>query len=140
MSGRVGTSSASIRVSIQFPPAEAYEDTDTLVLSVGAHFIDVRFKAVSSDHTGTERELDWAFMGQKTQLDEQTFAWSHDLDSRGFEGIDQGYCTPLPHGNELEQGMMVNPTDPGGPPVPYKEVWRSLPIEPMPEIGSFIAR
>lgn len=49
---------ASTRISIRWPPAEALEPTDTLVLSVGEWYVDLR---VSKEDGG----LDWGLAGQR---------------------------------------------------------------------------
>jgi Protein HRI1 len=48
--------SLSQRVSIRWPPEEAYENTDTTVLSVNNFFVDLRVEKQT-------RKLDWAIAG-----------------------------------------------------------------------------
>lgn len=48
---------ASTRMSIRWPPAEASEPTDTLVLSVGEYYVDLRVSRL-------DRQIDWALAGQ----------------------------------------------------------------------------
>ena len=48
---------ASTRTSIRWPPAEASEPTDTLVLSVGEYYVDLRVALI-------DNSIDWALAGQ----------------------------------------------------------------------------
>lgn len=54
---------ASTRLSIRWPPAEASEPTDTLVLSVGDYYVDLR--TAKSDQS-----IDWALAGQQSVISE----------------------------------------------------------------------
>lgn len=57
------TARASTRISIRWPPAEASEPTDTLVLSVGEYYVDLR---VLKEDGG----LDWGLAGQRIVVSE----------------------------------------------------------------------
>lgn len=54
---------ASTRVSIRWPPAEASEPTDTLVLSVDDYYVDLRVALADSS-------IDWALAGQHHVISE----------------------------------------------------------------------
>lgn len=54
---------ASTRISIRWPPAEASEPTDTLVLSIGDYYVDLRV-------TKSDQSIDWALAGQRLVLSE----------------------------------------------------------------------
>lgn len=119
---------ATRRVSIRWPPDEPYEDTDTLVLSVDNHFVDIR---VSRDL----RTIDWAFSGTKRVEADGRHVWTHELDSRGSLEEDAGYVTVLPNEDELERGSMRNPaTDTV---MRHEEIWRSVPLS---DARGFVAR
>lgn len=53
----------STRISIRWPPAEASEPTDTLVLSVGDYYVDLR--VLKSDQS-----IDWALAGERLVISE----------------------------------------------------------------------
>ncbi|KJA17150.1 hypothetical protein HYPSUDRAFT_146874 [Hypholoma sublateritium FD-334 SS-4] len=119
------SASVSERRSIRWPPAPASEPTDTLVLSGATGvFVDVRFL---KDAPG-EGVLDWAFAGVKEELRDGGVRFVHHIDSRTLDArsvVDAGYNTPLPDGDTLEVGEMVNPAT--GRVAPYEEVWRERP-------------
>lgn len=54
---------ASTRISIRWPPAEASEPTDTLVLSIGDYYVDLR--VLKSDQS-----IEWALAGQRLIISE----------------------------------------------------------------------
>lgn len=54
---------ASTRISIRWPPAPASEPTDTLVLSVGDYYVDLRV-------TKLDQKIDWALAGQRIVVSE----------------------------------------------------------------------
>lgn len=109
---------ATIRLSLRWLPEEAYEDTDTLVLSVSNHFLDIRVKKDRS-------KIDWAFAGTKRIEADGRNVWTHSIDSRGWTDEDAGYVTALDHRDELEEGSMKNP-DRGDAMMQHEEVWRCL--------------
>lgn len=51
-------SRASTRVSIRWPPASTSEPTDTLVLSLGGWYVDLRVKKI-------DKNIDWALAGER---------------------------------------------------------------------------
>ncbi|KAL4915468.1 hypothetical protein BDW62DRAFT_124631 [Aspergillus aurantiobrunneus] len=111
----------STRISLRWPPEPAFENTDTLVLSVGNWYVDLRVDRA----TGT---IDWAIAGERLQdknSDEVLF--THELDSRNAFGVaDCGTFSSLPSGDDLEVGVMPRPDLPGTPVSSYEEVWRGL--------------
>ncbi|KEF51601.1 uncharacterized protein A1O9_12236 [Exophiala aquamarina CBS 119918] len=120
MAARVST-----RISIRWPPADASEPTDTLVLSVGDYYVDLR--VLKSDRT-----IDWALAGQRLVISEDPLKvkFTHPLDSHYVAGQEEeepdvGEFTKLPNGDDLETGIMGAPHL-GGKIMPYEEVWREL--------------
>lgn len=119
------------------------EKTSTLVLtSPSGLFVDLRILADCSSGGGpgntSERHfstVDWAFAGrslrQPKRPDGVTAAsWTHWVDSRTVNALsvhDAGLCQPLPNGDELETGEML---DPKGVMRPYKEIWHDEPVSP----------
>ncbi|KAL4923063.1 uncharacterized protein BDV17DRAFT_278123 [Aspergillus undulatus] len=116
----------STRVSLRWPPEPAFENTDTLVLSVGNWYVDLRVDLNTT-------KIDWAIAGERLQdknSDEVTF--THELDSRNAFGVaDCGTFSALPNGDDLEVGIMPRPDFPGAPVKEYEEVWRPLPFRPI---------
>ncbi|EXJ93261.1 hypothetical protein A1O1_01652 [Capronia coronata CBS 617.96] len=118
---------ASTRVSIRWPPAPASEPTDTLVLSVGGYYVDLRVRK-------SDGEIDWALAGERI-VDPQHSAkvkFTHIIDSHHNPSSsepepapDVGDFIKLPNGDDLETGEMPNP-DAGGQVMPYEEIWREL--------------
>lgn len=72
MSKAFPTARHSTRISIRWPPEEAYENTDTTVLSVGGWYLDLRVD-VSGNHRrkpeettkGLTPSIDWAIAGRR---------------------------------------------------------------------------
>ncbi|RDW64319.1 uncharacterized protein DSM5745_09730 [Aspergillus mulundensis] len=120
------TKRLSTRVSLRWPPEPAFENTDTLVLSVGNWYVDLR---VDRD-TG---KLDWAIAGERLQdPNSNEVLFTHELDSRNAFGVaDCGTFSTLPNGDDLEVGVMPRPDLPGAPVSEYEEVWRELPFPRM---------
>lgn len=58
MSARVST-----RISIRWPPEEASEPTDTLVLSLEGYYVDLRIDKAT-------KAIDWALAGQRIIISE----------------------------------------------------------------------
>ncbi|KZT26113.1 hypothetical protein NEOLEDRAFT_1047798, partial [Neolentinus lepideus HHB14362 ss-1] len=110
----------STRLHIRFPPAPAYEDTDTLVLTFHTYYLDLRVQRTSPG-------LSWAFAGTLTHPEPNRTIWEHRIDSRAFRGVDAGVSTALDNGDTLEVGEMVNPAT--GMVEGYEEVWRAVPVE-----------
>lgn len=146
---------ASTRLSIRWPPAEASEPTDTLVLSIGEYYVDLR--AAKSGQS-----IDWALAGQQTVISEDPrelmvrrmpcifvlsrsctsnqrinadvpqvkVEFTHPYDSHYVEDQEEGApdigeFSKLPNGDDLETGVMAA-THLGGKILPYEEVWREL--------------
>lgn len=55
--------SMSQRVSIRWPPEDAYENTDTIVLSVNNFYVDLRVEKGPAGSAPSARKLDWATAG-----------------------------------------------------------------------------
>ncbi|KAH8811010.1 hypothetical protein F5884DRAFT_264074 [Xylogone sp. PMI_703] len=116
----------STRISIQWPPEPENEPTDTLVISVGEYYVDLR--VLKSDQT-----LDWGLAGKRIKLSEDPLRvkFTHSVDSHNAGGSkekaeeDVGEFTKLPNGDDLEIGEMPAPHL-GGSIRPYREVWREL--------------
>ncbi|ORY92580.1 hypothetical protein BCR35DRAFT_348952 [Leucosporidium creatinivorum] len=132
----------STRVSLAWPPAAPFEDTDTLVIQGRTgFFLDLRI-FISGPRVG---EIDWASAGVKTFLPDSTpenpkAVFDANIDSRRPPPNpsspsptdpplpDEGSFTTLPNGDVLETGSMSNP-DADGAVQPYEEVWRRFPVE-----------
>ncbi|KPI41857.1 uncharacterized protein AB675_5476 [Cyphellophora attinorum] len=122
MSARVST-----RISIRWPPEEASEPTDTLFLSLGGYYVDLRINKYT-------KTIDWALAGQRIIVSEDPLKveFTHPLDShchapgeQGHGEADVGQFSKLPNGDDLEVGEMAAPHL-GGRVMPYEEVWREL--------------
>ncbi|KAL4802599.1 hypothetical protein BDV18DRAFT_62936 [Aspergillus unguis] len=129
------TSRLSTRVSLRWPPEPAFENTDTLVLSVGNWYVDLRVDS-------TTGEIDWAIAGERLQdKNSNEVLFTHELDSRNSFGVaDCGSFSALPNGDELEVGVMPRADLPGAPVRDYEEVWRKLPFHQAegPRQSSFV--
>lgn len=66
------TPRASTRISIRWPPAPAEEPTDTLVLSVGEYYVDLRVKK-------SDGSIDWALAGLRIVISENPGMLRHAL-------------------------------------------------------------
>ncbi|KAL4943987.1 hypothetical protein BDV06DRAFT_220756 [Aspergillus oleicola] len=117
----------SIRISLRWPPEPAFENTDTLVLSVGNWYVDLRVDIAS-------KTIDWAIAGERLPAkDTNEVLFTHELDSRNTFGVaDCGAFSSLPNGDDLETGSMPRPDLLGAPVREYEEVWREL---PLPQVG-----
>lgn len=125
--------SVSQRVSIRWPPEDAYENTETTVLSVNNFFVDLRVEKAT-------KKLDWAIAGVRLvdPNDPRRVTFLHTINSRNtFQHIDTGVFTTLENGEELETGTTIRPGDPAGYPRQYEEVWRKRKPTNVP--GSNIA-
>ncbi|CEL11049.1 hypothetical protein ASPCAL14156 [Aspergillus calidoustus] len=111
----------STRISLRWPPEPAFENTDTLVLSVDSWYVDLRVDRA----TGA---IDWAIAGERLQDKDSTeVLFTHELDSRNSFGVaDCGSFSALPNGDDLEVGVMPRHDLPGSPVRDYEEVWRGL--------------
>lgn len=115
---------ASIRVSIQWPPAEEYENTETLVLlSNEQHFVDIRFR------DDIDR-IDWILTGKEYDIpNTNKIEFQHEINTNvpGFHGgeFDVGNFNSIPNTDDREEtGEMMNPQT--RKVQPYREVWRSI--------------
>ncbi|KAL4972469.1 hypothetical protein BDW66DRAFT_162857 [Aspergillus desertorum] len=122
------TKRLSTRISLRWPPELPFENTDTLVLSVGNWYVDLRVDR----NTAT---LDWAIAGKRLQkAHSNEVLFTHELDSRNAFGVaDCGTFSTLPNGDDLEVGVMPRPDLPDAPTREYEEVWRELPFLRMEE-------
>lgn len=57
----MSTARVSTRISIRWPPAPASEPTDTLVLTLGGFYVDLRIDKASGG-------IDWALAGERKVL------------------------------------------------------------------------
>ncbi|KAL4748816.1 hypothetical protein BDW72DRAFT_205332 [Aspergillus terricola var. indicus] len=117
------TKRLSTRISLRWPPEAPFENTDTLVLSVGNWYVDLRVDRRTA-------ALDWAMAGERLQdANSNEVLFTHELDSRSAFGVaDCGTFSALPNGDDLEVGVMPRPDLPGAPIREYEEVWRELPF------------
>ncbi|KIW11204.1 hypothetical protein PV08_10504 [Exophiala spinifera] len=114
------SSRLSTRVSIRWVPGEPSEPTDTLVMSVGGWYVDLRI-------TKSDGTIDWAMAGERLILSQEplTCQWTHWIDSRGYTEPDVGSFKPGSEDTDsVETGSMVNPET--NQLTPYEEVWRTL--------------
>ncbi|KAF2673058.1 hypothetical protein BT63DRAFT_466630 [Microthyrium microscopicum] len=111
------------RRSFRWLPEPASETTDTLVMSVGSWFIDLRIKL----DTGA---LEWGFAGEEKILNisesHVTYQWTHDIDSQGYTEPDIGSLPVDPVGDFLETGTAPHPET--GIVTKFEEAWRALSI------------
>ncbi|KAJ5771795.1 hypothetical protein N7520_002324 [Penicillium odoratum] len=125
------SSSFSTRISLRWVPEIPEETTDTIVLSVGGWFVDLRMDKASG-------QIDWAMAGTRVeenpnQIPVKTL-FTRELDSLNEIGIvDVGNFSPLPNGDDLECGEMPRADLPGAPMTGFEEVWRELPFREGPE-------
>lgn len=124
---------ASVRVSISWSGGAAYEDTDTLVLTINGWSVDLR---VFTQPAAKEGSIDWATVSRVTLLPSSTpnqpvLQWDHLVDSRPPPPAhlpalpDQGRFVSLPSGLVEEHGTMYNSLT--GQNEAYVETWRRLP-------------
>ncbi|KAI5293530.1 hypothetical protein KEM55_007061, partial [Ascosphaera atra] len=116
-------------------PSPAFENTDTLTLSLGGWYVDLRVDKSSGN-------IDWAMAGERVVESRDpsilqgkqtltaapvTISYTHSVDSRkNFDAVDRGVFSSLPNGDALETGSMPRPDLPGAPVKPYEEVWKDL--------------
>ncbi|GFF34332.1 hypothetical protein IFM51744_02415 [Aspergillus udagawae] len=123
------SSSLSTRVSLRWLPDPAFENTDTIVLSLMGWYVDLRVDKSSGS-------IDWAIAGQRIveSQDPLRVLFTHAIDSHSaFDAVDCGNFTALPNGDDLETGSMPRWDLPGAPVREYEEVWRELPFREGPE-------
>ncbi|RAH68391.1 uncharacterized protein BO66DRAFT_327123 [Aspergillus aculeatinus CBS 121060] len=119
----------STRISLRWPPAPAFENTDTIVMSVAGWYVDLRIDQATTT-------IDWAIAGQRVvdSNDSTRVQFTHELDSRNsFDDVDCGTFSTLPNGDDLEKGSMPRADLPGKPVCEYEEVWRELEFRRGPE-------
>lgn len=144
MSGRLST-----RLSIRWVPGEPSEPTDTLVISVGGWYVDLRI-------TKADGSIDWGMAGERLVLSQEpckscaaisaegrwhraditpvTYKWTHWIDSNGYTEPDVGSFTPTSVPTDsVETGSMLNPET--NTVTPYEEVWRILPVSSPETFG-----
>lgn len=132
----------STRVSIQWPPEESYENTNTLVLTTpGANFVDIRLlKEFDSDKN--EFPIDWVITGVEYSIPNSSkIQFRHEISSHvphnhGGEWTDIGDFSSLPDGDRKETGTMVNPAT--GKEAPYVEIWRTISALKLSEDGEYV--
>ncbi|KAM0426080.1 hypothetical protein ACHAPT_008711 [Fusarium lateritium] len=110
----------STRISIRWANDAPSEPTDTVVLSVGDYFMDLRIAKA-------DQSIDWAFAGTREILSRDPLhcRWNHVIDSRLSFDPDEGKFQSLPNGDDLETGSMPC-AEKGNQVTPYQEVWREL--------------
>ncbi|KAF7714762.1 Uncharacterized protein PECH_002267 [Penicillium ucsense] len=125
------TCSFSTRISLRWLPEPPSETTDTIVLSVGEWFLDLRMDKQSGN-------IDWAMAG--TRIVENpgespvNVRFTRELCSFNEIGmVDPATFSPLPNGDDLETGEMPRTDLPGAPMTAFEEVWRELPFRQGPE-------
>ncbi|CAG8084705.1 unnamed protein product [Penicillium salamii] len=121
----------STRLSLRWVPEVPEETTDTIVLSVGKYFVDLRMDKKSG-------EIDWAMAG--TRIEENPgqiplkVLFTRELDSLNEIGIvDVANFSPQADGTDLEEGEMPRADLPGAPMTAFEEVWQELPFREGPE-------
>ncbi|ETI22621.1 hypothetical protein G647_06697 [Cladophialophora carrionii CBS 160.54] len=121
------SSRLSTRLSIRWVPGEPSEPTNTLVMSVGGWYVDLRI-------TKADGSIEWGMAGERLILSREplTCKWTHWIDSRGYTEPDIGSFHPVdpsvanadPATDTVETGSMLNPET--NVETPYEEVWRAL--------------
>ncbi|KAJ5798451.1 uncharacterized protein N7503_007747 [Penicillium pulvis] len=124
-------SSFTTRISLRWVPEVPEETTDTVVLSVGEYFVDLRMDKASG-------AIDWAMAGTRIEENPNEIPlkvlFTRELDSFNEIGIvDVGNFSPLPNGDDLECGEMPRTDLPGSPMTGFEEVWRELAFREGPE-------
>ncbi|KAI9102558.1 hypothetical protein DFS34DRAFT_398548 [Phlyctochytrium arcticum] len=124
---------ASTRVSIRWIPDPPSEPTDTLVLSVGEWYVDLRVGKEDASR------LDWAMAGQRIVVSKkpEKVRFTHVIDSTGFTGSDDGDFVELPNGDSLETGTMPCPSR-NNTPTAYEEIWRKLPLPDSTQLVAWV--
>ncbi|KAK5449606.1 hypothetical protein LTS15_008681 [Exophiala xenobiotica] len=124
MAGRLST-----RLSIRWVPGEPSEPTDTLVISVGGWYVDLRINKADGS-------IDWGMAGERLVLSQEplTYKWTHWIDSNGYTEPDIGSFKPTSVATDsVEMGSMLNPET--NIVTPYEEVWRILPVSSPETFG-----
>lgn len=125
---------ASTRISLQWPPAPASEDSDVLVLvSNQAHFVDLRIKKDKS----LSNPIDWIITGKEYAIpDTNKIEFQHEINTHvpSYHGgdYDVGIFNELENGDREELGEMTNLET--GKIQPYRELWKSVdPVKSTPD-------
>ncbi|GAA5897612.1 hypothetical protein JCM5296_003738 [Sporobolomyces johnsonii] len=150
----------STRVSIRWPPAPPTDHQAVCVIQGrSGFFLDLRVKRTPGLDVGEKDcEVAWATAGWKELLPAKAEeGQQHDrarftpvLDSRRPSASsstappsedlsaqpDEGTFTPLPNGDVLETGSMLNPDT--GIVQDYEEIWRRLPLQAGCENGKAV--
>ncbi|KAF3490567.1 uncharacterized protein GIQ15_00084 [Arthroderma uncinatum] len=127
-----GTANISARVSMRWPPEPAFESTDTVSLSVGGWYVDLRIELESG-------KIAWAMAGQRivesASPHTAVVVFTHAIDSlQLFDTADIGTFKVLPNGDDFESGKMAHQDLPGAPVREYEEIWRKIELpETTPE-------
>ncbi|KAJ5407875.1 hypothetical protein N7509_001758 [Penicillium cosmopolitanum] len=117
------------RISMRWVPEPSFESTDTLALSVGDWYVDLRVDRQSGG-------IDWALAGQcrRACTSSRHIIFTHDIDSHlNFNVSEPCPFTALPNGDDMETGTMRRSDRQGAPMTDYEEVWRYLPLKFVPE-------
>ncbi|KAJ5085358.1 hypothetical protein N7532_010129 [Penicillium argentinense] len=119
------------RLSLRWVPEPPEETTDTIVISVGEWFIDLRMDKKSG-------AIDWAMAGTMVAENPNEtplkINFTRELDSLNEIGmVDSASFSALPNGDDLETGEMPHPELPGAPMTAFEEVWHNLPFREGPE-------
>ena len=137
---------ASSRVSISWKDDLAYEDTDTLVLTIHDFSLDLRVFVAGA----RKGKIDWSTVAKVSEangssagkqlhllsvreltvgIETPILKWDHLIDSRPDSGVeDQGSFAALPNGDVTETGRMFNPAT--NMIEPYVETWRRFTLDP----------
>ncbi|KAF9249847.1 hypothetical protein DTO013E5_8656 [Penicillium roqueforti] len=121
----------STRLSLRWVPEIPEETTDTIVLSVGEWFVDLRMDKKSG-------AIDWAMAGTRIEENPKEIPlkvlFTRELDSLNEIGIvDIGNFSPQADGTDLECGEMPRADLPGEPMTAFEEVWQELLFKEGPE-------
>ncbi|KAJ5932273.1 hypothetical protein N7516_006762 [Penicillium verrucosum] len=122
-------SSLTTRISMRWGSETPFETTDTLVITVGEWYVDLRVDKESG-------KLDWALAGECIEegKNPRRVVFTHEIDSHhNFNISNPCPFIPLPNGDDLETGSMARPDVPGAPMTDYEEVWRYLPFREGPK-------
>ncbi|KAL7422974.1 hypothetical protein Q5752_002272 [Cryptotrichosporon argae] len=116
----------STRISIRWPPADAYEDADVTVLtSRSGYYVDVR---AFNESSGRRGELESVAAGRKEFLPGGKARWTQFLSSAPPLPGNAEESTSVPHPDDpahvLETGHMRHPDT--GLDAPFEEVWKDV--------------
>ncbi|GAA5860019.1 hypothetical protein JCM1840_001843 [Sporobolomyces johnsonii] len=144
----------STRISIRWPPAPPTDHQAVCVIQGrSGFFLDLRLRrTIGHDLEEKDCEVAWATAGWKELLpakaeegqEHNRARFTPIIDSRrplassstaplSEDQPDEGTFTPLPNGDVLETGSMLNPDT--GLVQDYEEIWRRLPLQAGRETG-----